>query len=53
MKKKTATKKFPTKAAKPVAKKAPAKPAAKPMQMPQGRPDTPLAPTPEPQQPMM
>ena len=38
------TQKFPTKAAKPAAKQA-----AKPMAIPQGRPDTPLAETPEPQ----
>ena len=49
MKKKTTTKKFPTKAAKPVAKK----PAAKPQSMPMGRPDMPLAETPQPQQMMM
>jgi len=49
MKKKTPTKKFPTKA---VVKAAPKK-AAKPMPMPQGRPDMPLAATPEPQQMMM
>lgn len=42
------TQKFPTKAVKPAAKQA-AKKAAKPMAIPQGRPDTPLAETPEPQ----
>lgn len=50
MKKKTSTKKFPTKVAKPVAKKVAAKPQSA---MPMGRPDMPLAATPEPQQMMM
>jgi hypothetical protein len=57
MKKKVASKKtqkFPTKAAKPVAKVAAKQPAQKSPQqvMPQGRPDMPLAATPQPQQMM-
>jgi hypothetical protein len=57
MKKKVASKKtqkFPTKAAKPVAKVAAKQPVQKgPQQvMPQGRPDMPLAATPQPQQMM-